>query len=67
MVVYIFPSNAKTLHGTILQFELYPFLFTYNVEFYLKCKHSWVVRAYCGGLEMAPHENKWSPLDGAHE
>jgi len=21
----------------------------------------------CGGLEMAPHENKWSPLDGAHE
>jgi len=22
---------------------------------------------YCGGLEMAPHENKWSPLDGAHE
>jgi len=21
----------------------------------------------CGGLEMAPHENKWSPLYGAHE
>jgi len=21
----------------------------------------------CGGLEMAPRENKWSPLDGAHE
>jgi len=21
----------------------------------------------CGGLEMAPHENKWSPLDGAHK
>ena len=21
----------------------------------------------CGGLEMAQHENKWSPLDGAHE
>jgi len=20
----------------------------------------------CGGLEMAPHENRWSPLDGAH-
>jgi len=19
------------------------------------------------GLEMAPHENKWSPLDGAHK
>jgi len=23
--------------------------------------------AHCGGLEMAPHENKWSLLDGAHE
>jgi len=22
---------------------------------------------YCGGLEMAPHENKWSPLDGTHK
>jgi len=22
---------------------------------------------YCGGLEMAPHENKWSLLDCAHE
>ena len=21
----------------------------------------------CGGLEMAPHVNKWSPLDGAHK
>jgi len=21
----------------------------------------------CGGLEMAPHVNKWSPLDGAYE
>jgi len=21
----------------------------------------------CGGLEMAPHGNEWSPLDGAHE
>jgi len=21
----------------------------------------------CGGLEMAPHVNKWSPLDGAQE
>jgi len=21
----------------------------------------------CGGLDMAPHENKWSPLDRAHE
>jgi len=21
----------------------------------------------CGGLEMAPHENKWSLPDGAHE
>jgi len=21
----------------------------------------------CGGLEMAPHVNKWSLLDGAHE
>jgi len=24
-------------------------------------------RTYCGGLEMAPHVNKWSPLDGTHE
>jgi len=23
--------------------------------------------ALCGSLEMAPRENKWSPLDGAHE
>jgi len=23
--------------------------------------------AYCGGQKMAPHVNKWSPLDGAHE
>jgi len=23
--------------------------------------------AKCGGLEMAPHVNKWSPVDGAHE
>jgi len=22
---------------------------------------------YCGGQKMAPHVNKWSPLDGAHE
>jgi len=22
---------------------------------------------WCGGLEMAPHENKWSRLDGAHK
>jgi len=22
---------------------------------------------YCSGLEMAPHVNKWSPLDGVHE
>jgi len=22
---------------------------------------------YGGGLEMAPHVNKWSPLDGAHK
>jgi len=21
----------------------------------------------CGGLEMEPYVNKWSPLDGAHE
>jgi len=21
----------------------------------------------CGGLEVAPHVNKWSPLDGAHK
>jgi len=21
----------------------------------------------CGGQKMAPHINKWSPLDGAHE
>jgi len=21
----------------------------------------------CGGQKMAPHVNKWSPLDGAHE
>jgi len=21
----------------------------------------------CGGQKMAPHENKWSPPDGAHE
>jgi len=21
----------------------------------------------CGGLEMAPHLNKWSPADGAHK
>jgi len=32
MVVYILLSNAKTA-GTILQFELYPPFFTYNVEF----------------------------------
>jgi len=25
------------------------------------------VQYLCGSLEMAPHENKWSPLDGAHE
>jgi len=21
----------------------------------------------CGGLKMAPHVNKWSPLDGGHK
>jgi len=25
------------------------------------------VRGLCGGQKMAPHVNKWSPLDGAHE
>jgi len=25
------------------------------------------VKSWCGGLEMAPHVNKWSPLDGAHK
>ena len=25
----------------------------------------WIGR--CGSLEMAPHVNKWSPLDGAHK
>ena len=24
-------------------------------------------RVFCGGQKMAPHVNKWSPLDGAHE
>jgi len=23
--------------------------------------------ALCGGQKMAPHANKWSPLEGAHE
>jgi len=23
--------------------------------------------AMCGGQKMAPHVNKWPPLDGAHE
>jgi len=22
---------------------------------------------WCGGQKMAPHVNKWSPLDGAHD
>ena len=33
MVVYILASNTKNSAGTILQFELYPPLFTHNVEF----------------------------------
>jgi len=34
MLVYIyFAIKCKNSPGTILQFELYPFLFTYNVEF----------------------------------
>jgi len=24
------------------------------------------MRERCGDMEMAPHENKWSPLDGAY-
>jgi len=31
------------------------------------CPFPWdVSHGICGGLEMAPHENKSSPLDGAH-
>jgi len=29
---------------------------------------SWSLTGWpCGGLEMAPHVNKWSTIDGAHE
>jgi len=34
MVVYILPIKCKNSAGTILHFELYPLLFTYNVEVY---------------------------------
>ena len=34
---------------------------------YVSISHILTSSNQCGGLEMAPHENKWSPLDGAHE
>jgi len=33
--------------------------------------HRWIFKFgtlfICGGQKMAPHANKWSPLDDAHE
>jgi len=34
-----FAIKCKNSAGTILQFELYPPLFTYNVEFLQQCEH----------------------------
>jgi len=38
---------------------------------YLRCVDKGVTvgncRVDCGGQKMAPHANKWSLLDGAHE
>jgi len=25
------------------------------------------LKAHCGGLKIAPHVNKWSPVDGDHK
>ena len=47
MAVYILRSNAK-LSWDILQFELYPPLFTYNVEFFCSSNvnmFEWLVSA----------------------
>jgi len=47
MVVYIFCHQMQNSAGTILQFELYPPLFTYNDEFFQKQReHSGVVSVY---------------------
>jgi len=54
-------------HHTGETFMLATLLFSLAPQLPLQFFHSRIATNHCGGRQLAPHVNKWSSLDGAHE